>query len=77
MNTQAAYAQQLDAKIATLHELFAGLDYRRLEDTVENSRGLTSEVWRTFLIAAALFLLGEALLCMPARREQTNPSPAS
>lgn len=26
MNTQAAYAQQLDAKIATLHELFAGLD---------------------------------------------------
>jgi hypothetical protein len=28
-----------------------------------------SEVWRTFLIAMALLLLGEALLCMPAKRE--------
>lgn len=61
----------------TLDELFAGLDYRRIEDTVENSRGLTSEVWRTFLIAAALFLLGEALLCMPPKREEPKPSPAS
>jgi hypothetical protein len=53
----------------TMDELFAGLDYRRLEDTVENAKGLTSEVWRTFLILMIAFLLGEALLCMPPKRE--------
>ncbi len=54
---------------AALDELFAGLDYRKLEDTLEDQDSLVSEVWRTFLIATALLLLGEALLCMPARRE--------
>jgi len=54
---------------AALDELFAGLDYRRLEDTVENSKSLTSEVWRTFLILMTIFLLGEALLSMPQKRE--------
>jgi len=52
-----------------LDELFAGLDYRRLEDTVENSKSLTSEVWRTFLILMAIFLVGEAILSMPQKRE--------
>lgn len=52
-----------------LDELFAGLDYRRLEDTVENAKGLTSEVWRTFLILMAIFLVGEALLSLPQKRE--------
>ncbi len=54
---------------AALDELFAGLDYRRVEDTIENSKGLTSEVWRTFLILMAIFLVGEALLSMPQKRE--------
>jgi hypothetical protein len=54
---------------AALDELFAGLDYRKLEDTLEDEDSLVSEVWRTFLIAMALLLLGEALLCMPAKRE--------
>jgi hypothetical protein len=52
-----------------LNELFAGLDFRVLTDTLEDGRTLTSEVWRTFLIAMALALVGEALLCMPPRRE--------
>jgi hypothetical protein len=54
---------------ASLSELFAGLDFRLLTDSVEESRSLTNEIWRTFLIAMAVALLGEALLCMPPRRE--------
>ena len=52
-----------------LNELFAGLDFRVLTDSVEQGRSLTNEIWRTFLIAMAIALLGEALLCMPPRRE--------
>ncbi|HEY2574444.1 MAG TPA: hypothetical protein VGH65_10250, partial [Verrucomicrobiaceae bacterium] len=52
----------------TLDGLFKGLDYERVEETLESNRGFTSEVWRTFLIAMALFLVGEAILCMPQRR---------
>jgi hypothetical protein len=59
----------------TLSELFAGLDYRVLTETLEDSRGLTNEIWRTFLLAMAAALLGEALLCMPGRREQTAKAP--
>lgn len=52
-----------------LNELFAGLDFRVLTDSLEDGRNLTSEVWRTFLIAMAVALVAEALLCMPERRE--------
>lgn len=52
-----------------LDELFAGLDYHLIEDQVENETSLASEVWRTFLFLMALALLGEALLCMPGKRE--------
>ena len=54
---------------ARLNELFAGLDFRVLADTLEDSRSLTNEVWRTFLMAVAFCLLGEALLCLPPKRE--------
>ncbi len=57
-----------------LNELFAGLDFRVLTDSLEDGRSLTNEVWRTFLIAMALMLVGEALLCMPERRE-LKPAP--
>ncbi len=50
----------------TVDQLFAGLDFRRIEDTLETSKGLTSEVWRTFLILMAAALLLESLLCLPA-----------
>jgi hypothetical protein len=57
---------------ADLDELFAGLDYRVLNDTLESGRSLTSEVWRTFLILMALVLVAEALLCLPPRRETSG-----
>ena len=54
---------------ATLTELFAGLDWRLLERTLENEKSLTSEVWRTFLWMMAAALILEALLCMPSKRK--------
>ncbi|MEY5026600.1 MAG: hypothetical protein RLZZ244_2128 [Verrucomicrobiota bacterium] len=61
----------------TLHELFAGLDARVLTDSLEDTRDLTSEVWRTFLFAMALALLAEAVLCLPAPPStQRNDSPS-
>jgi hypothetical protein len=54
-------------------ELFEGLDFKVLSDTLESTGSLTREVWRTFLIAMALALLGEAILCMPPRRTQETP----
>jgi len=58
-----------------LAELFAGLDHHIIEDQVENETSLASEIWRTFLFLMALALLGEALLCMPGKRE-LQPAPA-
>jgi hypothetical protein len=52
-----------------LQELFAGLDFRILTDSLENSRSLTNEVWRAFLLAMAAALVAEALLCLPSRKE--------
>ena len=54
--------------VATLDELFAGLDWRLLERTLGNEKSLTSEVWRTFLMLMAAALVLEALLCLPDRR---------
>jgi hypothetical protein len=46
-----------------------------LTDSLEDGRDLTNEVWRTFLIAMAIAIIAEALLCMPERRE-LKPAPA-
>jgi hypothetical protein len=56
-----------------IQELFTGLDFRILTDSLEEKGDLTREVWRTFLLAMAVALLGEALLCLPPAR---NPTPA-
>ncbi len=54
----------------TLNELFAGLDFRVITESLEDGRSLTNEIWRTFLIAMAIAIVGEAILCMPPRRER-------
>jgi hypothetical protein len=59
-----------------LAELFAGLDVHILTSTLEDARSLTNEVWRTFLIAMAIALLAEALLCLPPRRVSPALAPA-
>lgn len=50
-------------------QLFAGLQFRRIDDQVENENALASEVWRTFLLLMALALIGEAVLCLPSRQD--------
>ncbi|HEX4140631.1 MAG TPA: BatA domain-containing protein [Candidatus Methylacidiphilales bacterium] len=57
-----------------LNDLFAGLDFHVVNDTLENGSSLTNEVWRTFLFLAALALVCEALLCMPPPRDPTAPA---
>jgi hypothetical protein len=61
---------------AGLNDLFAGLDFRVLTGTLEDTRSLTNEVWRTFLVCMAIAILGEALLCLPPRRDKTPGGPA-
>jgi hypothetical protein len=63
--------------VAALNDLFAGLDFRLLTGTLEDTRSLTNEVWRTFLVCMALAILGEALLCMPPPRGGNAAAPAS
>jgi hypothetical protein len=62
---------------AGLNDLFAGLDFRVVTGTLEDTRSLTNEVWRTFLICMAAAILGEALLCLPPRRENAPGSKAA
>lgn len=54
--------------LTALGELFAGLDFHIVTTTLEDTHSITNEVWRTFLLAMAAALLGEALLCLPPRR---------
>jgi len=43
-----------------------------------NDRTLSRDVWRAFLLAMLLFLIGELLLCLPARtNESPLPAPAT
>ncbi len=62
---------------AAVEELFAGLDARYIEDTVDDSRSLASEIWRTFLFLMAAALLLEALLCLPSPKRPTDTSAAA
>ncbi len=48
-----------------LAQLFGQLNYRLMEDQVENQSGLASEIWKLFLVAMALALVAEAWLCLP------------
>ena len=50
-------------------ELFAGLQFRRVDDEVENENALANEIWRTFLLLMALALIGEAILCLPGAKD--------
>ena len=62
--------EDVPRKVSTgdLNELFGGLDFRVVTGSLEDTRSLTNEVWRTFLICMAAAILGEALLCLPPRR---------
>ncbi len=54
--------------------LFSGLEYRIIEDRVDNRSSLASEIWRAFLITMAIALVLEALLCLPPKPEPDSDS---
>lgn len=54
----------------SLAGLLAGVDYRRIDDSIDGESKLASEIWRIFLAAMALALLAEAILCLPPRAER-------
>ncbi len=47
-----------------------GVDYRRIDDEVGSGSSLAAEVWRAFLVAMALALLAEAILCLPPKPDE-------
>ncbi|TWU00776.1 BatA domain-containing protein [Stieleria varia] len=51
-----------------LSNLFAGLDYSRVDDSAGGLEGIVQEIWRFFLILMIAAMLLEALLCIPRRR---------
>jgi hypothetical protein len=75
LNRPPGEDQPATVAASDLNDLFSGLDFHVVNDTLENGRSLTNEVWRTFLFLAALALLGEALLCLPPRRDAASPKP--
>ncbi|MEO0417030.1 MAG: hypothetical protein AAF226_18995, partial [Verrucomicrobiota bacterium] len=66
--TESEHAADALAK-EKVSTLFAGLNYRLVEDSVVSRRSLASEIWRAFLIIMALALIAEAFLCLPEKRE--------
>ncbi len=74
LNRPALEDQTATLSRAAVEELFAGLDARYIEDTVDDSRSLASEIWRTFLLLMAAALLLEALLCLPSPKRSPDVS---
>ena len=48
--------------------ILEGIEYKRIDDAAGSLKPLTAEMWKTFLLAASLALLAEALLCLPGRK---------
>ena len=46
-------------------ELFRGLNFVRVDDRAGSLNSLIQEIWRVFLVAMLIALIGEAALCLP------------
>jgi hypothetical protein len=61
---------------STLAPLLEGTDFSLFEDNSNSGReNISRGVWRGFLIAMLVFLLSEALLCLPKRQVATHSTP--
>jgi hypothetical protein len=58
-------------------QLFTGLPVQTLEERQFNVGQLQGEVWRVFVFVMLLFLIGEGILILPARRPAPNPPRAA
>ena len=59
--------------VETVDALFDGVSYRRIDVDVGDTSALASELWRVFLIAMVVALLGEAALSLPSRKTKSTP----
>ncbi len=50
-----------------LSNLFAGLDFSRVDDSAGSLVGIVREIWRLFLLAMIAAMIIEAILCIPRR----------
>ena len=68
LNRNSAEDRSPATPVARVDELFDGLAYQRIDDAVGDTSSLASEIWRLLLLAMAVALVLEALLCMPEKR---------
>ena len=69
LNRPSREDSPLMASDEAIRGLFAGLQFQRVDDEVENENHLANEIWRTFLLLMAAALIGEAALCLPSKRD--------
>jgi hypothetical protein len=55
--------------------LFRGLDFARVDDRAGSASALIQEIWRAFLIAMLMFMVAEAILCVPKLARTAGASP--
>lgn len=61
---------------AQVDQLFAGLDFVRVEAATGGFNALVQEIWRVFLVLMIIALLVEAALCLPRSRAQVRGAAA-
>lgn len=62
------------ASVDKVDALFSELSYRRIDVEVGDTSSLASELWRAFLIAMIIALIVEAVLSLPSKKAETNPT---
>lgn len=74
VNRPAAEDQARSLPADRVDGLFQGLMFSRQDGRAGGADSLVQEIWRAFLIAMVLALIGEGLLCMPGR-QRTRAAP--
>jgi hypothetical protein len=68
VNRSAAEDAAAIAAVERIDGLFRGLSYARIQGTAGRGDSIVQEIWRAFLIAMLLALVGEGILSLPRRR---------
>jgi len=70
VNRSAAEDQAAALNADRVAGLFHGLDFSLVENSAGSSRSLVEEIWRLFLQAMLVAMIGEAALCLPKLRRE-------
>jgi hypothetical protein len=55
--------------LTELNDLFQGLDFQVVDDTLGSGQSLASEIWKVFVALMGIALLAEAILCIPPKAQ--------